>query len=75
MKLTEKILQDLSDIKSLQSVHNEILDRHERRSTQLEARFQPIEDHVKFERGLFKLITALAALGAGLSTAYHYLVR
>lgn len=43
---------------------SDILERHERRSTQLEERFRPIEAHVERWAGAWKLITVLATLAA-----------
>lgn len=62
-KFTDKVLEDLTEIKVLQAKHTEVLEQHHQRSTQLEERFIPIEHHVIFIRGLSKfLLKALTAL-------------
>ena len=38
------------------ALNTSVLDEHHRRSTNLETRIEPIEDHVKFLRKLLKLI-------------------
>ncbi len=69
MELHEIILAKLDKIDNRQESHEsqmlqmtvnlalntQILDQHHRRSTNLEDRFQPIEDHVKFQRKVIKL--------------------
>ncbi len=69
MELNEIILAKLDKIDSKQESHEnqmlqmtvnlalntQILEQHHRRSTNLEDRFLPIEDHVQFQRKAIKL--------------------
>lgn len=50
-----------------------ILERHEQRSTQLEARVFPIERHVAMWGGVGKGLTVLAALGTLLALVLRVL--
>lgn len=79
-QFTDKVINELKEIKDKQSEHSailavntEIVRQHERRSTNLEARMQPIEEHVRFINKAVKVLCALVALGAGISTIFHYL--
>jgi len=50
-----------------------ILDEHQRRSTQLETRFEPIETHVKNLQGVvkfFKFLGVLAAIAEALRLVF-----
>ena len=60
--LTEltNIKDQLHEIDKKQAIHNEILEEHQRRSTQLEERMKPVEDHVKFIHGFMKYTTGIA---------------
>lgn len=44
----EQIRHAVNELKIRQEVHNHILNEHHKRSTQLESRVIPIEEHVKF---------------------------
>lgn len=70
-ELHPRVVELISDVKEIKAgqielikqgaIHNQILDKHERRSTNLEDRFKPVEDTYKF---LVKLTAAIAILGA-----------
>lgn len=71
-KFTDKVLDDLSEIKLEQkkmalelTVYNDQLKDHIRRTEILEERVMPIEDHVKFLRTLAKIIIPIAGLILG----------
>lgn len=66
--MASKRLQDIAE--QLAAIHNEqvrqgvILERHEQRSTQLEARMEPVEKHVAAWGGVGKALTVLTSLAA-----------
>lgn len=55
-------------------VHNHILNEHHKRSTSLENRMEPIEDHVKFINKAIKVFGAICA-GSGLITVVLQLLK
>lgn len=59
-----------TDIATAQRVNNQILAEHHKRSTNLEDRFVPIEDHVKFIQKSIKLILTLGALAGAVLAMY-----
>jgi hypothetical protein len=48
------------------------LEEHIKRTDFLEHRLVPIEDHVKFIRGLMRLAMYLASIGAAIATIIFY---
>lgn len=57
------------------AVNNHILDEHQKRSTQLEARVLPLEQSHVFFVKLSKALVAFATLGASITAIIHYLFR
>jgi hypothetical protein len=79
-QFTDRVLNELQDIKEKQAEHNkilavntEILTQHHQRSTLLEKRMVPVEDHVKFINKSVKAFAGLVATVAGLAAIFHYL--
>lgn len=72
MEFEKIVMEKLVRIENAQMNHTiqltrntDILERHERRSTNLESRMLPIEDFVKFCQRLFRMATTiLVAIGA-----------
>ena len=62
-----------NDIGTKQAVHTEVLNRHERRSTNLEGRMLPIEKHVAMFSGVGKALIIAASI-AGLILAVSRLL-
>lgn len=72
-----EIKADVKEIKGLViqlvaqgAVHNEILSTHEKRSTNLEDRFEPIEKDYIFKSRLFTSILSTLGVVATLATIY-----
>lgn len=61
-KNVEEIRERSIQMYAAQKVHNHILKEHERRSTMLEEKIIPIEDHVKFMTTLFRGTTVLGVI-------------
>jgi hypothetical protein len=66
-KFTEEVIVRLTKIESHLDRNTEVLNEHHKRSTQLEERFKPVEDHVEFLRKLGKFVIAIAAFGASVA--------
>lgn len=75
MTFQKDVLGRLEKISIQLAVNTKILDEHQRRSTQLEERFKPIEEHVVFVNKLAKIIAATAALGASFAGIIGYFFR
>lgn len=82
MELNSQILEKLEKIQEQQQEHtlqlalnNAILQEHHKRSTNLEARFLPVEDHVKFVRNLVRLVGVSLAGIAAVATVLGLLVK
>lgn len=70
----KEVKQDVKELMKLSAVHNEILRTHEQRSTQLEERFQPIEQIYVFAAKsavAISIITAILGLYKLLSSILH----
>lgn len=80
MSFKRDVMNKLEILTLEQSKHNtildlntKILDEHQRRSTNLEARILPLENQSVFINKLAKVTLSTAALVAALASAYHYL--
>jgi hypothetical protein len=63
-KKLDKIQEDISDIKVIMARNTESLEIHIKRSDLLEAKMQPVEQHVAMIQGAMKLISVMAATAA-----------
>lgn len=57
---------DIRDLVKQGAIHNEILKEHEKRSTQLEHRVDPLEKDALFRSKLYSAILGLGALSAAI---------
>lgn len=75
MSFQKEVITKLEKINVQLAINTRILDEHQKRSTQMEERFKPVEDHVIFVNKLAKIVTATAALGASFAGIYGYFFR
>jgi predicted nuclease with TOPRIM domain len=66
-KFTEEVLTRLTRIEGHLDRNTEVLSEHHKRTTQLEERFKPVEDHVRLLRALLKLGAVTLAAGASVA--------
>lgn len=74
-----EIKNDVKEVKSLVidlvkqgAIHNQILDQHEKRSTQLETRLAPIEADYSFRHRLFSVCLSALTLISGLLALFKF---
>lgn len=64
---------DIRDLVKQGAVHNEILKEHEKRSTQLERRVDPLEKDAVFRSKLYSTILGLGALSAAILSILKFI--
>lgn len=72
MSFKKEVILRLEKIDQNLVINNHILDEHQKRSTQLEARVVPLEQSHIFVNKLAKVLVGLATLGAGLVSILHF---
>jgi hypothetical protein len=61
------IVENIGAINKTLEFQSQQLQEHIKRTQMLEARLEPIEDHVKFIQGLFKIVVYLAPVCGALA--------
>lgn len=72
MSFKKDVRESLTQIKIEIAKNTIVLEDHHVRSSNIESRLKPVEDHVKFISRFTKVVSALTALGAGTATIFHF---
>lgn len=72
MSFKKDVRDSLTEIKVELGKNTIVLNEHHVRSSNLEARMKPVEDHVIFISRFTKVVAGLAALGAASATIFHF---
>lgn len=72
MSFKDEVRASLTEIKVEIAKNTQVLTEHHVRSSNLEARIKPIENHVILVNSLVKIVLSLAACGAAVATIVHY---
>ena len=72
MSFKKDVRQSLTDIKVELGKNTVTLMDHHVRSSNLESRMKPIEDHVVFINRTVKVILSVATFGAAIAAIAHY---
>lgn len=82
MEFESLVLEELKEIKEKQiehtvqlAVNTQVLNEHHKRSTNLEARMVPVENHAKFIMSLMKISSAVLAVSSVILAALQLLFK
>lgn len=75
MRFKEEVRQNLTEIKIELAKNTQVLLDHHVRSSNLEARFKPIERHVIVVSSITKIVLSVLAGGAAIATIYSHFFK
>lgn len=64
---------DIRDLVKQGAIHNEVLKEHEKRSTQLEHRVDPLEKDKEFRNKLYSTVLGMGALAASILSVLKFI--